>query len=238
MQRCIQRYQEVLNQSACASYPNAKQTIILYTRALDHSLGALLAQNSDKGKEAAFCYLSRMLFGAEHKYRPVEKECFAVMFAIQKLRRYFPSNIVYLMSRINPLKVLMTKASFLNDRLAKWSILLFCHDIRYTPAKVIIGQAFADFLAEHPLSEDSEFKGDLPNEPVFFAEKVMKQTVDIGLHWIMCFDGATRTNEFKEGVSGVGIILCSPKRVYIPHSSLLEPCSNNSAEYTALIMGL
>ena len=38
---------------------------------------------------------------------------------------------------------------------------------------------------------------------------------------------------------GVEIILCSPERIYIPHSfSLLEPCSNKVAEYTTLIMGL
>ena len=37
----------------------------------------------------------------------------------------------------------------------------------------------------------------------------------------------------------MGIIFCSSKRIYIPHSfSLLEPYSNNTAEYTALITGL
>lgn len=55
----------------------------------------------------------------------------------------------------------------------------------------------------------------------------------------MYFDGATRTNEFREMVSRVGIIFFSPKRVYIPYSfSFLEPYSNNVAEYTALIMRL
>ena len=95
------------------------------------------------------------------------------------------------MSRINPLKVLMTKAGSLNDRLAKWSILLSCHDIRYTLAKEIKGQALTDFLAEHLLFEDSEFKDDLLDEPVFFIEKVIKHTVDPDLHWIMSFNGAT-----------------------------------------------
>lgn len=113
------------------------------------------AQNNEECKEVALSYLSRMLVGVEHKYKPIEKECLALMFAVQKLRHYLLSNIVYSVYRINPLKVLMTQADSLNDRLARWSILLSCYDIRYTPAKAIKGQALADFLVEHHLSEDS-----------------------------------------------------------------------------------
>ena len=52
-----------------------------------------------------------------------------------------------------------------------------------------IKEALADFLAEHLLSEDLEFKDDLPNEPIFFSKKIIKLTVDPSLHWIMHFDG-------------------------------------------------
>ena len=130
---------------------------ILYTRALDHYLGAMLAQNNEDGKEVTLYYLSRMLVGAEHNYKLVEKECLALMFAVQKLRYYLLSNTVYLVSRINPLNVSMTKAGSLNNRLAKWSILLSCYDVRYTLAKAIKGQALVDLLIEHPPDEDSEF---------------------------------------------------------------------------------
>ena len=97
---------------------------ILYTRALDHSLGAMLAQKNNRGHEVALYYLSRMMVGAEHRYPPIEKECLALMFAIQKLRHYLLSQTVYLVSLVNPLKTLVTKAGSLSARLAKWSILL------------------------------------------------------------------------------------------------------------------
>ena len=74
--------------------PTTGKPFILYTRALDYSLGALLAQENDGGKEAALYYLSRMLVGAEHRYSPVEKERLAVMFTVQKLRHYLLSNTV------------------------------------------------------------------------------------------------------------------------------------------------
>ena len=55
----------------------------------------------------------------------------------------------------------------------------------------------------------------------------------------MYFDGATRTNEKGKPISGIGILFVSPDKYMIPHAfSLLEPCSNNAAEYQALIIGL
>ena len=59
--------------------------LILYTRALENSLGAMLAQKDDEGNEKALYYLSRRMIGAEFRYTLVEKECFALMFAVQKL---------------------------------------------------------------------------------------------------------------------------------------------------------
>jgi len=51
---------------------------------MDHSLGALLTQKNDEGHEQAIYYLSRILIGAESRYNPIEKECLAFVFAIQK----------------------------------------------------------------------------------------------------------------------------------------------------------
>ena len=51
---------------------------------MDHSLGALLAQKNDEGKQAIY-YLSRILIVVENCYNPVEKECLALVFTIQKM---------------------------------------------------------------------------------------------------------------------------------------------------------
>ena len=40
-------------------------------------------------------------------------------------------------------------------------------------------------------------------------------------------------------VAGVGVVLVSPQNYMIPHAFLLiEPCSNNVAEYNALLIGM
>jgi len=60
----------------------------IYVRAMDHSLGALLAQNNNQGHEHAIYILSRTMIRAEYQYNPIEKECLALVLAIQNTRHY------------------------------------------------------------------------------------------------------------------------------------------------------
>ena len=55
--------------------PISGKPFLLYVKAMDHSLGALLAQKNDDDHEHAIYYLSRTLIGAESHYNPIEKEC-------------------------------------------------------------------------------------------------------------------------------------------------------------------
>lgn len=138
--------------------PIAGKPIILYTTALEGSLGALLAQETEDGKENALYYLSRMLVGSENYYLPLEKHCLALIFAVKKLRHYMLALQIILISKIDPLKYLMSKP-MLTGRLARWAIALTEFDIIYTPQKALKGQALADLLAAHPIPDDSPLLG-------------------------------------------------------------------------------
>lgn len=68
------------------------------------------------------------------------------MFAAQKMQHYLIGKTIYLVSGVNPFKILVTKAGSLNARLAKWSIPLSKYDMtEYLYA--VKGQ---DFLEAHP----------------------------------------------------------------------------------------
>lgn len=97
--------------------PITGKSLILYVAALERSLGALLAQNNEEGKENALYYLSRTLVGAEHNYSPMEKVCLALIFALQKLRHYLLTHSITLISKASPIKYLLTKP-ILSERLA------------------------------------------------------------------------------------------------------------------------
>ncbi|KAM2690737.1 hypothetical protein EV1_043866 [Malus domestica] len=205
--------------------PVPGKPLILYIAAQESSVGALLAQENEAQKEGALYYLSRTLTDAELNYSPIEKMCLALMFSIQKLRHYMHAYTIHLVAKADPVKYVMSKP-VLTGRLAKWALLLNQYEIIYVSAKAIKGQALADFLADHPIPADWKISDDLPDEEVF--------CIDIFPTWTMFFDGSARADG-----AGAGVVFMSPQRQVLPYSfQLSELCSNNVAEYQALILGL
>ncbi|XP_057724081.1 uncharacterized protein LOC130940049 [Arachis stenosperma] len=92
-------------------------------------------------------------------------------------------------------------------------------DLQYVPAKAVKGQVIADFLVDNSNNLNDQ------------GANVIDIEVD---YWKLYFDGS----KHKDG-AGVGILIISPEE--IPSEFLFElkyPCSNNVAEYKALILGL
>ncbi|XP_075659140.1 uncharacterized protein LOC142629025 [Castanea sativa] len=219
---CIKRY--LLNPPVLSALIPRKP-LVLYIAAQERSLGALMAQENKEGKERALYYLSRTLNGAELNYSPIEKMCLALFFAIDKLEHYMQAHTVRLVAKADPIKYVLARP-VVSGRIARWVVLLQQYDLAYVPQKAIKGQVLADFLADHPVPSDWEFSDDFPDEDVFYIE-VMQP-------WMMFFDGAAR----QEG-AGAGVVFVSAQRQILLYSfSLSELCSNNVAEYQALIIGL
>ena len=113
-----------------------------------------------------------------------------------------------------------------SSRIARWIVLLQQYNLAYVSQKAVKGQALANFLANHPAPSDWEFSDDFPDEDVFYIE-VMPP-------WMIFFNGAARRE-----VTGIGVVFVSPQRQILLYSfTLSEFCSNNVAEYQALIIGL
>lgn len=205
--------------------PIAGRPLILYITATPTALGALLAQLDDTGKERAIYYLSKTLVGYELNYTPMEKACLAVVFATQKLRHYMLSHTVHLVSKIDPLKYMLSRIA-LTGRLAKWVMLLSEFDIKYFDRKAVKVQAIADHLADAPLIADHPLVMEFPDEHLCLIEELPL--------WKLYFDGS-----YIAHGSGAGILLVTPQGDYIPKSFKLQfRCTNNIAEYEALVVGL
>ena len=108
--------------------------------------------------------------------------------------------------------------------------------MHFLPQKAVKGQAVADFLAEHPDPRATKLYEDLPDE---VAEVCLTQTSFERQVWQLFFDGASRTGPKGHIIAGVGVVLVSPQNYVISRAfSLTEPCSNNVAEYNALLIGM
>ncbi|KAL0308742.1 UNVERIFIED_CONTAM: hypothetical protein Sradi_5816500 [Sesamum radiatum] len=143
--------------------------LILYVAAQECSVGILLTQKNDEGKENVLYYLSRRMMPNELKYSPIEKLCLALIFSIQKLKHYFQSHSIHLVSKANSLKYVMAKP-VLTDKLSRWYLQLQYFDITYVPQKTVKGQVLADFLADHPMLAEWELSNDLPDEYILVIE--------------------------------------------------------------------
>ncbi|KAL0282671.1 UNVERIFIED_CONTAM: hypothetical protein Sangu_2938500 [Sesamum angustifolium] len=149
--------------------PVPGRPLILYVAVQECSIGVLLAQKNDEGKENALYYLSRTMTPNELKNSPIEKLFLVLIFSIQKLKHYFQSHSIHLVSKANPLKYVMAKPVFSN-RLARWYLQLQQFEITYVSQKAVKAQVLADFLADHPMPAEWEFSDDLPDEDVLVIE--------------------------------------------------------------------
>ena len=128
--------------------------MIIYISATIVALGAFLAQLDDKGNEQAIYYLSRTLVGYALNYTAIEQACLAVVFCMYKLCHYMLNHTTHLISKIDPLKYLLSKAS-LTGRATKWVLILSKFNIVYKDRKAIKRQVIVDQLVEAPLQEDN-----------------------------------------------------------------------------------
>ena len=71
---------------------------------------------------------------------------------------------IRVISRVNPLHILMTKLGFLNSRLANWDILLSQYDMTFVPLKGGQRSSSCRFLATHPVLETSKLHVGIPDE--------------------------------------------------------------------------
>ena len=100
----------------------------------------------------------------------------------------------------------------------------------FIPQKAVKGQALAEFLAADPVPEHSKLHEDILDE-VFESNITSEDEV-----WHMFFDGASRIGPKGKFIAGVGVVFISPQNHVLPRAfSLTESCSNNVAEYNALL---
>ncbi|KAK2406377.1 hypothetical protein QL285_042113 [Trifolium repens] len=213
-QRAFDEIKSYLSKPPMLMPPIRNKFMKLYISASDSTLGSMLAQEDENGEEKAIYYLSRVLNDAETRYSSIEKLCLCLYFSCIKLKHYIKPVDVFVYSHCDIIKHMLSKP-ILHSRIGKWALALTEYSLTYKPLKAVKGQIVADFIADHSVIET----------PQNYVES---------RPWKLYFDGS----KHKHGV-GIGILIISPSKIPTKFKYKINGfCSNNEAEYEALIAGL
>uniref|UniRef100_A0A2N9G1P7 Uncharacterized protein n=1 Tax=Fagus sylvatica TaxID=28930 RepID=A0A2N9G1P7_FAGSY len=189
------------------------ETLSLYLTISPTAVSSALIRE-DGGTQLPVYYTSKSFQGAEERYPAMEKLALALVIAARKLRPYFQSHKIIVLTN-HPLRKAMNKPDAAG-RLIQWAVELSEFDIEYRPRQAIKAQALADFIAEFTVAEEE------PSE-----ERPDR-------NWEIKIDGSS-----VKGAGGVGIVFKTPEGHLLKHSTRLQyHTTNNEAEYEALLTSL
>lgn len=145
-QKAFELLKERLSSQPVCCLPDWSKEFVLRTDASDIGLGAVLLQDQGFGLQPLAC-ASKKLNPAERNYSPIEKECLAVVFGIQKYSQFLMGRHFKVQTDHSPLQWLH-RINPQSPRLMRWSLQLQSYDFT---VEAIAGKdnVDADFLSRN-----------------------------------------------------------------------------------------
>ena len=113
--------------------PDMEKLFILRTDASDVGIGAVLLQETDE-QLFPVVYASKKLLDRERRYSTIERECLAIVWAIQKFANYLYGKDFIIQTDHQPL-VFLNEAKFVNGRIMRWTLFLQSYRFRMESIK-------------------------------------------------------------------------------------------------------
>jgi ribonuclease HI len=198
--------------------PVAGENLLIYVAATTQVVcAAVIVERREEGHalliQRPVYFISEVLSETKVRYPQIQKLLYAVILTRRKLRHYFESHPVTVVSSFPLGEIIQCREA--SGRITKWAVELMGETLSFAPRKAIKSQVLADFLAEWVDTQ-------LPTAPI--------QTE----LWTMYFDGSL----MKTG-AGAGLLFISSLEKHVCYVIRLHfLTSNNVAEYKALVNGL
>jgi ribonuclease HI len=216
-QKAFKELKQYLIDLTTLTPPMPGAPLLLYVAASHSAVSVALVQEKLEGqikKQAPVYFVSEVLSLSKKNYTELEKVLYAVLMASRKLWHYFQAYHIIVPSS-QPLKDIMRNREA-TERIEKWATELNEFSIDYVHRSSIQSQALADFIADWmPGAQEEE------------ANKDAKA-------WTVFCDGSWGTFS-----AGAAVVLVAPSKVRTCYAARLNfSCTNNIAEYEALLLGL
>jgi ribonuclease HI len=216
-QKAFEELKQYLIDLTTLTPPAPGAPLILYVVASHSAVSVALVQEKLDGqvkKQAPVYFISEALSLSKKNYTELEKVLYAMLMASRKLQHYFQAYHIIVPSS-QPLKDIMRNREA-TGRIGKWAAELNEFAIDYVHRSSIQSQALANFIADWT-----------PGAP---EEEINKDAKA----WTVSCDGSWGT--FGAGEAAV---LVAPSKVKTCYVARLDfSCTNNIAEYEALLLGL
>jgi ribonuclease HI len=196
----------------------AGEALLIYVAATTQVVSAaVVVERREEGHtlliQRPVYFISEVLSETKIRYSQIQKLLYAVILTRRKLRHYFESHPVTVVSSFPLGEIIQCREA--SGRIAKWAVELMGETLSFAPRRAIKSQVLTDFLAEWT---DTQL-------PTALIQAEL---------WTMYLDGSL----MKTG-AGAGLLFISPLREHVRHVIRLHfPASNNVAEYEALVNGL
>jgi hypothetical protein len=117
----------------------------LYCDSSDFAVGAVLTQVDEHGIERPISFISQKLSDTQRRWATIEKEAYAIIWALNKLKEIITGCKIFIFSDHNPL-IYLTESMSKSAKLVRWSLSLqtFDFELIYKRGKL---NTIADFLS-------------------------------------------------------------------------------------------
>lgn len=102
--------------------PDFQKTFYVQTDASNYGIGAALLQEGE-GKKFPVAFASKKLLPRERAYSVIERECLAIVWAIQRFQTYLYGKEFVILTDHEPLSYI-NSSRMVNGRIMRWSLFL------------------------------------------------------------------------------------------------------------------
>ncbi|KAK2999828.1 hypothetical protein RJ639_023077 [Escallonia herrerae] len=150
-QKSFEELKHYLSSPPLLTKPVTGEDLFIYLSISEVAVSTVLIQE-EEGKQRPIYYISKVLQDVETRYPRIDKVALALVISARKLRPYFQSHTVVVLTDQPLGKVLQNPDE--SGRLVNWSVELGEFDIKYKPRTAIKAQALSDFVVECTIPEN------------------------------------------------------------------------------------
>ncbi|KAK7605320.1 hypothetical protein V9T40_007178 [Parthenolecanium corni] len=176
--KTFEAMKKVIENEAVLQYPNFDKTFFLHTDASNVAVGAVLSQYDSENNLRPILFESSTLNHAQRNYSTIERELYAIVWAVKKFRPYLIGQRFEILSDHKPLECI-TKSNTLSGRLLRWRLELSEYDftIKHVKGKDnVVADAFSRIILKVTTKRKAPMDEPFPWVPLQAAKRILVLT--------------------------------------------------------------